>query len=587
MSNVYYGDLIKLFPLNNNHKLLINIRGCNGSGKSTIPMSLINSDSLAFELEYLVDGKYKTLGVVLPSYNSVVIGHYKTKCGGLDTVKDTQGIKDAVKMLWGLNYHIIMEGIMASTVRQTYIDLFTDLNKSQDYKRTILIYNLLPSLEVCLDRIQKRNGGKPIKSEQVKSKWETVKRNISHFKNAGFISLEEDNSNIRFEETANWFLREINKYVSNLSAINFQTKPATNKQELAIKLDKDSLYVTPDKEIEHYPWFNRYSKPDSSVRINPDNFDTYWYFIAERMNIYWKRVVELQPQPWTNDKILQNYRFTNVVRDMDKLSIYVKKNILDKIDEPCDDLVKREKEILLNIMIFRLFVKVETWECIGFLTLDNFDKQWKKACENLRARKNSGQSMFTSAYYVCGLWTPMSKKELHDKTENAIILIENYWLPKLDEIYHHAKSDSMGDFMKFMSSLSNVGAFTAYEYACDLGMITRYCKHHLVDWTNDYDTNVGPGAKRGLDYIFEDLGNLSYYEAILYLRSIWKHELQKRGYYDKFIKQLPKEMNGDIDLRVIEHCLCETSKYNKAKLGGGRPKESFKPRTQDLNSLKV
>ena len=57
------------------------------------------------------------------------------------------------------------------------------------------------------------------------------------------------------------------------------------------------------------------------------------------------------------------------------------------------------------------------------------------------------------------------------------------------------------------------------------------------------------------------------------------------GTYERFVKQLPKELNGEIDLRVIEHCLCETQKYNKAWTNTGRPKEAFVPKTQNLDDL--
>ena len=181
--------------------LLVNIRGCNGSGKSTIPISMLETDENAFEVVWQLDGKERVLATVFPKYQFAALGHYHSKCGGMDSMKTTDEIKLAVDTLWNLNYNILMEGIMASTVRQTYIDLFTDLNRSHQVQREIVVYNLLPPLEVCLDRIQKRNGGKPIKEELVNNKWRIVNNNVQHFKNAGFRSLRVSNEGIAKEES--------------------------------------------------------------------------------------------------------------------------------------------------------------------------------------------------------------------------------------------------------------------------------------------------------------------------------------------------------------------------------------------------
>lgn len=598
MADMYYEDLLDLDPIDNNDLNLINIRGCNGSGKSTIPMLMIDSDPLAFDILYNVGGKYKTLGVVLPSYKSVVIGHYRTKCGGMDTIKDTQGIKDAVKYLWKLNYHLIMEGIMASTVRQTYIDLFNGLNQEEKFTRNIVIYNILPPLQVCLDRIQKRNGGKAIDNSGVENKWKTVQRNAGHFSQAGFISLLVDNSQVEYKDTISWFLDAVNSQVDTLSKIPFhkQIDTFTDVQELSKEEPEkveliDDVYIEPEDNIKDYPWFKKYKAPNGSVKIKKEYMDNFWGFIAERMNIYWKRVVEKQPAPWTEDKILRDYKFTNVLRDMDRLSIYERKNILAKIDEPTNNLKLRKMSILLNIMMFRLWVKIDTYEVHGFIDLENpnWRADWERAKEVLLKRREDGISNFTAAYYVNDLHAANPDKSTqNNKTINAICMLESF-MDNIEEIYHNAieVSKNMKEQLEYFQTLTCVGAFTAYEYACSITMVTRYYKNHLVNWDQDNDTNVGPGARRGLDWIFEDLGGMSYYQAILYLRSIWKHELQKRGTYDRFVSQLPKELGGDIDLRVIEHSLCETQKYNKALTNTGRPKESFKPKTIDVDSLLV
>ena len=119
--------------------LLVNIRGCNGSGKSTIPLAMMENDLNVFEVSWLVEGKERVLATVFPEYQFAALGKYTNKCGGMDSMKTTDEIRLAVEVLWNLNYNILMEGIMASTVRQTYIDLFTRLNQEYELKRQLIV----------------------------------------------------------------------------------------------------------------------------------------------------------------------------------------------------------------------------------------------------------------------------------------------------------------------------------------------------------------------------------------------------------------------------------------------------------------
>ena len=63
--------------------------------------------------------------------------------------------------------------------------------------------------------------------------------------------------------------------------------------------------------------------------------------------------------------------------------------------------------------------------------------------------------------------------------------------------------------------------------------------------------------------------------------------MKRLGFYEKFIQMLPDVLEGDLDLRVIEHCLCENHKYNKLKSKTGRTKQRFTPETEDVSILSV
>lgn len=576
MNSVNLFDYLKIFEVDSigeNNKL-VNLRGTNGSGKSSVPFSFIHNDPDTFELTYEYNRKPRVIATVCPNEKWLFLGSYKNKCGGLDCYKTQEQTADALKMVWKLPYNILMEGVISSTIFSTYAELFKSVN--QNNERDVVIATLLPGLQTCLDRVQKRNGGKAVKTEQIASKYAIMERNLKKFQNAGFNCLVLDNSNIELEETREWFL-------SNLGIKYEEVTKHNNEEEIC---SSEALYLPKKEDIQQYEWYKYYKQPNSSVRVNWKNMRLYWYWIAERMNIWYNRVVLEKPAPWTDDKILREGKFTNVIRDLDKGTIVYLNEILKKIDEPCEDLVQRKKEVILNTMIYRLFIRKETWDCIGFITLDEWDEKWEEAKQKLRARRADGKEIFHSAYYVYGLMPASPSPDNHDKTENAINLIESFWKPELDTIYENTQKMNMPELLDYLTTLCCTGRFTAYEWICDWAMCHRHTKNIIVPWTDDSYVNVGPGNKKGLDFIFESRGNLSYEQCDFYLRATWKHYMTEYGFYDRFIQQLPEWMNGDINLRVIEHDACEVQKYLNVYYGTGKLKNNF-IQSSDCHSLQL
>ena len=111
-------------------------------------------------------------------------------------------------------YNVLMEGIMASTIRSTYIDLFHEVEGYyQDHGEglKVLIISLLPPVEVAISRVYSRNGGKPIKEDAVRAKWETVARNVSAFAEAGLTSVRVDSSKVPKDKMLKAFLKTVQK----------------------------------------------------------------------------------------------------------------------------------------------------------------------------------------------------------------------------------------------------------------------------------------------------------------------------------------------------------------------------------------
>ena len=91
-------------------------------------------------------------------------------------------------------------------------------------------------------------------------------------------------------------------------------------------------------------------------------YDLYWYFACERQNIFWKKI-NGESAPWTEDKILQEYKFCNSYRVNDRVSQYLLKEVIYNGKKYSDS------SMLFRIILFKLFNKESTWE----LLLNNFE----------------------------------------------------------------------------------------------------------------------------------------------------------------------------------------------------------------------
>lgn len=194
--------------------MIVNIRGCNGAGKSTIPMAMMELDP---DYEVIKLGVSKTgkpcapAVTVFPKLKWVALGTYFNKTGGMDTYGTNDHTKQALAYVLKHypDYDIVMEGVIASTIKSTYAELFRDL---QAQGHQVLIMAFLPPLEVCLERIQERNGGKPIKEDLVASKWRSVNSGVDYFREAGLTALRVDTSKCTKESMLKCFLKTVDKY---------------------------------------------------------------------------------------------------------------------------------------------------------------------------------------------------------------------------------------------------------------------------------------------------------------------------------------------------------------------------------------
>ena len=126
-------------------------------------------------------------------------------------------------------------------------------------------------------------------------------------------------------------------------------------------------------------------------------YDLYWYFASERQHMFEKRL-DGTGGPWTDDLILQKYKFCNVFRAADRVSQYMIRTVCYH-DEPC-----RDEDRLFQIVAFRTFSKIETWQTIReylghYPTLNDLASgAFTKALEHTRSKNGT---LYTGAFILC------------------------------------------------------------------------------------------------------------------------------------------------------------------------------------------
>lgn len=276
-------------------------------------------------------------------------------------------------------------------------------------------------------------------------------------------------------------------------------------------------------------------------------------FMMERHHIYMERKLNL-PKPWTKDPVLQRYRFCNVYRELDTVTIWIDKHIR----EPYYD----HPHLWFMLAMARQINLPETLQEImdgGAWPVNGYAPA--KVRKIMLARQARGEKLYTGAYMLNAHGTkPDDPKDKAFFTTKLVL--ESVWKNR-----EHIRTEFMRGMRTAWASLlphHGWGPFTAYEVVCD----ARYTRYGILKaWRDDAMTwaNAGPGAKRGLNRL-----------AGREVRPVLAEEValkEMRAYLAAISPRWP--YRPKLELREIEHSLCEFDKYERARLGEGRPRATY------------
>lgn len=272
-------------------------------------------------------------------------------------------------------------------------------------------------------------------------------------------------------------------------------------------------------------------------------FDWYWRFAAERQAIFFRRL-NGGVAPWTDDKILSTFRFTNVYRASDRVSQYLIRHVIYDGDHSAQDLVFR-------IILFKFFNKIGTWELleshvgpISYSTyrFDNYDQILTEAM-------SAGTRIYSSAYIM-----PSGGRNYSRKHRAHLRLLEMMMRDKLPKKL--AACPSMKHAFALLRGYPMIGDFLAYQYVTDLNY------SELTDFSEMEFVVPGPGARSGLCKCFSDLGDWPEDEILR-----WVTENQDAQFSER---QLEFRLLWGRPLQLIDcqNLFCEIDKYARMRFPG-------------------
>lgn len=284
-------------------------------------------------------------------------------------------------------------------------------------------------------------------------------------------------------------------------------------------------------------------------------YATLWHWIRER-----EHVRELkdagEPFPWTDDPIIRAWRFCNVRREDDRVTVWIRQNVRERY--------AGHPHLWFMLCLARMINWPDTMaelQARGCWPGDEaFTPQHLADALNERARR--GDKVFTGAYIITA---PATKGTL--KTDHvALETLGALWRSR-DAIRrrlfgpNRTASATLREAHATLMQHKGWGQFLAYQAVVDM----RFTPLLATAGDRDRWAAAGPGTLRGLNRLYGRRTDcaLGQEQALSEMRKIHAVSLGETG--------VP------MDFSDVPNVLCETDKYLRVERGEGTPRAGYVP----------
>lgn len=272
------------------------------------------------------------------------------------------------------------------------------------------------------------------------------------------------------------------------------------------------------------------------------------YWISEREAIRVRRA-NGEPRPWTDDAILRQWSFCNVRREHDRTTRW----IADNWRTPHRD----DQDIWFAMAVARFVNWPEALAELGYPV--PWDPEHFLAVMN--ARKERGEVCFGPAYNISngGSTTPKAE-HLVQKVFGPL------WQPLARKRLRPRDDDTLHEYYGRLKTMPGFASFMAAQVVADLKYVEPL--QHARDWATF--AAPGPGSKRGLNRV---LGRP--------VDEPWRDDDTWRAAFRQLRERILPDIEcmglGVLHAQDLQNCLCEFDKFERVRLGEGKPKRRFLP----------
>lgn len=265
-------------------------------------------------------------------------------------------------------------------------------------------------------------------------------------------------------------------------------------------------------------------------------------WVKERESIRKKKEAG-EASPYSENVIFRTYRFCNAFREDDKVTRWIFNNWLKPN--------QNDPDVWFAMVVARHLNLPETLAQLGYPVPWNK----KRFLSVLAKRKRIGLTSFNSAYRI----RPMPGHET--PTYLAQRVLGPLW--KVRDKIRPVVGDSLDGFHQRLLTQYGLGSFMAAQIVADTKHVEPL--KSALDWWEFAAS--GPGSRQGLNRL---LGRP--------VKQNWKEE-DWRNELVKLRERLKPEFEAEgipwCDAQNTQNQLCETAKFERTRLGEGRPKRKY------------